>query len=67
MVDETQEILRRAGGPIDSDLLREIFILNLPGVDYEKGVATLVNWANYGNLFSYDDDTGKISVQTAFH
>ena len=63
---ETQEMLRRADGPIDSDLLREMFILNLPGVDFEQGVATLIDWANYGNLFACDK-TGKVSFQTAFH
>jgi hypothetical protein len=63
---ETQEMLRRADGPIDSDLLREMIILNLPGVDFEKGVATLIDWANYGNLFVCDN-TGKISIQTAIH
>jgi hydrophobic/amphiphilic exporter-1 (mainly G- bacteria), HAE1 family len=60
---ETQEMLRRAGGPIDSDVVREILILNLPGENYEKGVATIVNWASYGNLFTHDDITGQISIQ----
>ncbi len=64
---ETQEILRRAGGLIDSDLLREIFILNLPGVNFDKGVATLIDWARYGDLFAYDDSTGKISTRGAGH
>jgi hypothetical protein len=59
---ETQEMLRRAGGPIDSDVVRETLILNLPGENYEKGLATIVNWASYGNLFAYDDMTGQITV-----
>ena len=43
------------------DVVREIFILNLPGVSYEKGFATLVNWARYGDLFAYDDKSGLLS------
>ena len=58
---EIQEMLQRAGGPIESDFVRETLILNLPGVDYEKGFATFVNWASYGDLFVYDDITGQIS------
>ena len=29
---------RVSDGSIDSDVVREIFILNLPGMDYEKGM-----------------------------
>ena len=59
----TQEMLRRAGGPIDSELVRETLILNLPEENYEKGFATFVNWARYGDLFAYDETTGQISIQ----
>jgi hypothetical protein len=58
---DTQEMLHRAGGPIDSDMVREELILNLPGVNYEKGFATFVNWASHCDLFAYDDKTGQIS------
>jgi HAE1 family hydrophobic/amphiphilic exporter-1 len=58
---EIEEMLERAGGTIDSDVVRETFILNLPGMDYEKGFATFVNWAEYGELFDYDDMTGQIT------
>jgi HAE1 family hydrophobic/amphiphilic exporter-1 len=58
---EAQQMLRLAGGPIDSDIVRETIILNLPGADFEKDFATFVNWASYGALFAYDDKTGKIS------
>ena len=60
---EIQEMLRRAGGPVDSDLVREILILNLPGENYEKGFTTLVDWARYGDLFAYDDmPSRRISI-----
>ena len=57
-----QEMLRRAEGPIDSELVMETLILNLPEENYEKGFATFVNWARYGGLFVYDEATGQIST-----
>jgi hypothetical protein len=59
---ETQEMLRRADGPIDSDVVRETLILNLPGENYEKGLATIINWASYGNLLVYNDINGQITL-----
>jgi hypothetical protein len=59
---ETEEMLRRARGPIDSDVVRETFIFNLPGVNYEQGFATFVNWASYGDLFDFDDVSGQVSI-----
>jgi hydrophobic/amphiphilic exporter-1 (mainly G- bacteria), HAE1 family len=59
----TQEMLRREGGPIDSEVVRETLILNLPEENYEKEFATFVDWARYGDLFAYDETTGQISMQ----
>ena len=64
---ETQEMLHRANGPIDGDLVRETLILNLPGANYEKEFATVVNWARYGNLFDFDESTGQIAFQRDVH
>jgi HAE1 family hydrophobic/amphiphilic exporter-1 len=61
---EIRDMIEHAGGPIDSDLVREILIMNLPGDNYEKSFATLVNWARYGELFAYDEKTGQISDET---
>ncbi len=58
-----QDMLRRAGGPIDSDVVLETLILNLPEENYEKGFATFVNWARHGDLFTYDETKGQISMQ----
>ncbi len=60
---EIQEMLHRAGGVLESDIVREAFILNLPEMNYEKGFATFVNWSSYCDLFAYDDVTGQISIQ----
>ncbi len=59
----TQEMLRREGGPIDGEVVRETLILNLPEEDYEKEFATFIDWARYGDLFAYDEMTGQISMQ----
>jgi hypothetical protein len=58
----TQEMLRREGGPHDSEVVQETLILNLPEENYEKEFATFVNWASYGDLFAYDEKTGQISM-----
>jgi HAE1 family hydrophobic/amphiphilic exporter-1 len=64
---ETQEMLRRAGGVLEGDVVQETVILNLPGVNYEKTFATLVSWASYGDLLAYDDITGQISIPRENH
>jgi hypothetical protein len=64
LFQETQDMLRRAGGQLDGDVVRELLILNLPGVNYEKGFATFGNWASYGGLFAYDETTGQITLQS---
>jgi hypothetical protein len=58
----TQEMLRRAGGPIDGEMVQETLILNLPEENYEKGFTNFVNWARYGDLVAYDETTGQISI-----
>jgi HAE1 family hydrophobic/amphiphilic exporter-1 len=58
----TQEMIRREGGPIDCEVVRETLILNLPEENYEKQFATFVDWARYGDLFTYNETTGQISM-----
>jgi hypothetical protein len=58
----TQEMIRSADGPIDSEMVRETLILNLPEEDYEKEWATFVDWARYGELFAHDEKTGELSM-----
>src|SRR5262249_45756152 len=55
----TQDMLRREGGPLDSEVVRETLILNLPEENYEKQFATFVNWSSYCDLFAYDETTGQ--------
>jgi len=58
----TQDMLRRAGGPLDSEVVRETLILNLPEENHEKEFVTFMDWARYGDLFSYDETTEQISM-----
>jgi HAE1 family hydrophobic/amphiphilic exporter-1 len=57
-----QEMLRRAGGPVDSDLVVETLILHLPEENYERVYATFVNWASYCGLFTFDERSRQFST-----
>ena len=48
---------------VSADDLKEMIILALPYEDYETVFETVVRWARFGNLFAYDEDTGKISLE----
>lgn len=45
---------------LDAEIIQEIIILNLPSENYEKTFEIFVHWAKYGNLFAYDEETGKV-------
>lgn len=45
---------------LDSELVQEIIIFNLPTENYEKTFEIFVHWAKFGNLFAYDEETQKI-------
>ena len=49
--------------PIPADELKEMIILALPHENYEVMFDTLVRWARFGNLFAYDEDTEKITLE----
>ena len=49
--------------PIPADDVKETIILNLPYENYETMFDTLVRWARFGNLFAYDEDTEKITLE----
>lgn len=48
---------------IDADLVRETIVLGMPQENYETLFQTFVAWSRFGNLFAYDEDRQKISVQ----
>jgi NitT/TauT family transport system ATP-binding protein len=49
--------------PIPADDVKELIILALPHENYEVMFDTLVRWARFGNLFAYDEDTEKITLE----
>ncbi len=49
--------------PISADDVKETFILALPYENYEIMFDTIVRWARFGNLFAYDEDTEKITLE----
>ena len=49
--------------PIPADDVKEMIILALPHENYEVMFDTVVRWARFGNLFAYDEDTEKITLE----
>ncbi len=45
---------------LNAELVQEVIIFNLPAENYEKTFETFVQWAMYGNLFAYDEDSQKL-------
>jgi len=48
---------------VDRDFVLELIAVNLPNEDFESVFATLVNWARFGDLFSYDEQTETLALQ----
>jgi NitT/TauT family transport system ATP-binding protein len=63
LFQDVAALLRREGGEVGADLVREMIILALPRENYEEMFQTMVRWARFGNLFAYDDDTDRLSLQ----
>jgi NitT/TauT family transport system ATP-binding protein len=47
---------------VDRDLVLELIIFDMPQENYETVFNTLVGWARYGDLFTYDETTEKLSL-----
>lgn len=45
---------------LDADLVQEVIIFNLPNENFEKTFDTFIQWAKYGNLFAYEEETQKL-------
>ncbi|HVP67121.1 MAG TPA: nitrate/sulfonate/bicarbonate ABC transporter ATP-binding protein [Anaeromyxobacteraceae bacterium] len=48
---------------VDKDFVLELVALYLPTEDFEATFATLVDWARFGDLFAYDDETEALALQ----
>jgi NitT/TauT family transport system ATP-binding protein len=53
----------RTGQPLSADELLRYIEAALPQEDGRRTFETLVRWARYGNLFSYDEDRRALSLQ----
>jgi NitT/TauT family transport system ATP-binding protein len=48
---------------VDRDFVLELIAVNMPNEDFEGMFETFVNWARFADLFSYDEETGKVGLQ----
>ena len=56
-------IERQPERQVTREFVLETIVLNLPSENYEKVFDTLVGWARFGDLFAYDEDTERLSLQ----
>jgi NitT/TauT family transport system ATP-binding protein len=47
---------------VDRDYVLELIAMNLPSENFEGTFETFVNWARFGDLFSYDENTEAIGL-----
>ena len=61
---EIYDVLQRQPDhTIDKDFLLETIVLNMPQENYETVFQTFIRWARFGNLFAYEDDADRLSLQ----
>jgi NitT/TauT family transport system ATP-binding protein len=53
-------LLKHPRKKLDAELVMEIIIFNLPSENYEKTFITFAQWAQFGNLFAYDEESQKL-------
>jgi NitT/TauT family transport system ATP-binding protein len=56
-------IERSEEGFVTREFVLEVIAMAMPSEDYEKTFEVLMRWARFGGLFSYDDDTERLSLQ----
>jgi cobalt-zinc-cadmium resistance protein CzcA len=57
---ETLELLGEGGGRARRESVLELVRTRMPHEDHERTFNTLVRWARYGELFSYDEETQSV-------
>ena len=55
-------ISRQPTHEIDREIVEETIILAMPHEDYARQFMTIIAWARYGNMLSYDETTEKVSL-----
>jgi NitT/TauT family transport system ATP-binding protein len=63
LFQDVKALLQREEGEASGDLVREMIIIALPREKYEEMFETMVRWARFGNLFAYEDDADRLSLQ----
>jgi hypothetical protein len=53
---------RQPGRTVDSDFVLETIVTRMPYENYEKVFATFIRWARFGELFTYDEESQKLSL-----
>ncbi|HUJ16034.1 MAG TPA: nitrate/sulfonate/bicarbonate ABC transporter ATP-binding protein [Thermoanaerobaculia bacterium] len=61
--DLYQRLQQRPDEAIEAEDVKEQIIIALPHENYEVMFDTIVRWARFGNLFAYDEDTEKITLE----
>jgi NitT/TauT family transport system ATP-binding protein len=56
-------LVRDPDHAVSADTVREMIILAMPREDYELMFDTMVRWARFGNLFAYEEDADRLSLQ----
>jgi NitT/TauT family transport system ATP-binding protein len=59
---EIYELLQREK-EVNGDIVREMIIMAMPREEYEAMFDTMVRWARFGNLFAYEEDADRLSLQ----
>jgi NitT/TauT family transport system ATP-binding protein len=54
---------REATYAVDRDFVLETIIMHMPQENYETVFNTFIRWARFGDLLSYDETTGMVSLQ----
>jgi len=53
-------MLKHPRKKLDADVAQEVIIFNLPSENYEKTFETFAHWAQFGNLFAFDEAERKL-------
>jgi NitT/TauT family transport system ATP-binding protein len=59
---DVHELLKREESA-NGDIVREMIIMAMPREDYETMFDTMVRWGRFGNLFAYEEDADRLSLQ----
>jgi NitT/TauT family transport system ATP-binding protein len=64
LFQDVHSVLEKTEGQaISGDIVREMIILAMPQENYETMFDTLVRWGRFANLFAYEEDEDRLSLQ----